>query len=258
MGDAMRVFRTLCLVVVLVLAAVPGWSGEERLALLGRHAQLDVARVDLDPRDPKRTRVGGLDYLGGVVLTSRDPAFGGFSSLTVVGDRITLLSDGGNIVSFSMGADWQPRGIAFANVPAGPGIGWDKHDRDSESMVGDPATGRLWVGFEAHNAIWRYSPGFTRAKAQIQPRAMADWPENGGPEAFARLPDGRFVAISEDHHVAAKYWRGSEASRLHSRDGVIFPGDPTRGPTRDPTGGGAMRRSADTIRRTRPRCPTAT
>lgn len=144
------------------------------------------------------------------------------------GDRFTLLSDGGNIVAFTMGADWRPHGVQFQNLPQGPGTGWEKRDRDTESMAADPATGQIWVGYERYNAIWRYAPGFARAEAQGTPPEMARWPINGGPESLARLPDGRFVTISEDAHVPPAHWTGAEAERLHSRTALLFPGDPIR------------------------------
>lgn len=217
-------------VILAVLLIVPGWTGEKRLALLGDKPQMIATRVPLDPADPRRMKVGALTYLGGVRLRSIDPAFGGFSALHVVrqadGNRFTMVSDGGNVVSFTMGDDWAPRRLRFLNLPGGPGIGWDKRDRDSESLAVDPATGRIWIGFERYNAIWRYAPGFAKAEAQRAPKAMASWPANGGPESLARLPDGRFVVIGEERHVPKRRWRGSEAARLQSRDALIFPGDP--------------------------------
>lgn len=218
----------LLFVIAMSVGILPGWSGEERLALLDvGHPNISAVRVPLDPRDPARTRVGRLEYLGGVSLTSRDPAFGGFSSLSVVGDRITLLSDGGNVASFRLTRQMQPRAIRFANLPAGPGRGWDKRDRDSESMAHDPATGRVFVGFEGYNMIWRYAPDFTREERAAAPAAMAKWPANGGAETLARMPDGRFVVISEVAHLAPAHWQGSNARRLKTRDALIFAGDPT-------------------------------
>jgi hypothetical protein len=217
-------------VILAVLLIVPGWTGEQRLALLGDKPQMIATRVALDPADPRRVRLGALTYLGGIRLRSVDPAFGGYSALDVVrgadGNRFTMLSDGGNVVRFTMGDDWTPRRLRFVNLPAGPGIGWEKRDRDSESMAIDPTNGRIWVGFEGHNAIWRYAPGFAHAEAQRTPKAMAAWPGNGGAESMARLPDGRFIVIGEERHVPKQRWRGSEADRLHSRDALIFPGDP--------------------------------
>ncbi|WP_234419370.1 esterase-like activity of phytase family protein [Sphingomonas sp. EC-HK361] len=214
--------------IALCQIVLPGWSGEERLALLDvDHPNISAVRVLLDAGDPDRKRAGALEYLGGVSLTSRDPAFGGFSSLSVVGDRITLLSDGGNVASFRLNREMQPRAIRFANLPAGPGRGWDKRDRDSESMAVDTATGRVFVGFEGYNMIWRYAPDFARAERAIAPAAMAKWPANGGAETLARMPDGRFVVISEVAHVAPAHWVGNDAGRLKTRDGLIFASDPT-------------------------------
>jgi hypothetical protein len=227
----MRAPFTAAAVILLVLVVVPGWTVEERLPLLQSRAQMNAERVPLDPRDQRRTRVGGLTYLGGVALSSRDPAFGGFSALAVEGDGFTLLGDGGNIVRFRMGADWRPRNVIFSYLPAGPRTGWDKRDRDSESLAVD-AAGRMFVSFENTNAIWRYAPGFARAEALATPAPMADWSENGGAEALARLPDGRFVAISETTFVPRRAWRGSPGTRRRTRDAVIFSGDPTAPGTR--------------------------
>lgn len=214
---------TLLLVAVTVLAIAPGWTGEVRLPLLGRSANLSVVRVALDEDDPARTRVGQLTFLGGVQLTSRDPAFGGYSSLAVNGDRVTLLSDGGTIVNFRMGADWRPAAIGFRNLPGGPGEGWQKADRDSESMAVDPRTGTIWAGFEGANAIWRYAPGFARVEGHVAPAAMAKWDVNGGAELLVRLDDGRFLAIAETA-------RGPRVPvpRRRGRQALVFAGDPIK------------------------------
>lgn len=208
------------LVVLLVLIFVPGWTGEVRLALLGPDAKVEARRVLLDPRHPMRMRVGRLTFLGGVSLASPDPAFGGFSSLGVRGRRFTLLSDGGNIVSFRLDDRWQLSQPSFANLPAGPGTGWEKADRDSESMASDSATGRLWVGFENYNQIWRFAPGFARPERAVAPRAMSRWYANGGPETLVRRRDGSFVVISE-----------TAPPKSHGRRvGLVFAGDPTLHP----------------------------
>lgn len=215
-------------VILAVLAVVPGWTGVPRLDLLHARPAITARPVMLDPRDPSRRTVGGLTYLGGVELASRDPAFGGYSSLTVAGDRFTLLSDGGDILRFRMGADWRPRAVTGAALPAGPGTGWEKKDRDAESMATD---GRhIWVGFERANAIWRYDAAFFRGDGRVRPRAMRRWWANGGPEALARLPGGGFAVISEQSHTPARWWTGSERSRLRSRDALLFAGDPLADP----------------------------
>lgn len=213
----------ILLSVLLILMFVPSWSGDTRLALLPAKVEMAAHRVVIDPRDPARVKLGGLTFMGGVYLTGPAPAFGGFSAMSVEGDRFTLLSDGGNIVSFRMGADWKVREPRFAELPDGPGTGWEKADRDSESLTRDPATGQIWVGFERENAIWRFSPGFGRAEAQAAPRAMAEWPLNGGPESLVRLRDGGFIVLAEDKDAVR---RGVELPDV--KVGLWFAGDPTR------------------------------
>ncbi|TPG13748.1 esterase-like activity of phytase family protein [Sphingomonas oligophenolica] len=212
-------------VILAVLLVVPSWTGETRLDLLGPGLTVAARRV---AHDATRARLGGLTYIGGVELTGSDPAFGGYSSLAVAGDRFTLLSDGGNILRFSMGEDWQPRDASGANLPAGPGTGWEKRDRDSESMATDER--HVWVGFEGYNQIWRYDAGFARADAWIAPKAMRAWSANGGPESLVALPDGRFLTISEMSHSPKRRWEGSEKARLKTRDALIFAHDPVADP----------------------------
>lgn len=213
----MRPFANLSFAVAAVLAVVPGWTGEQRLVLPAGKTPIRAERVALDLADPTRRHVGALTFLGGVRLTSPDPAFGGFSALAVAGDRFTLLSDGGNVARFRMDARGAVSRPAYVALPGGPATGWRKMDRDSESLAVEPGTGRVWIGFERANAIWRYSPGFRRAERLVRPAAMRRWRGNGGAEAMARLRDGRFLVVAE------------EATRGPGREALLFPGDPTDG-----------------------------
>lgn len=217
-GGTMRILLS----VLLLLLFLPDWSGDPRLPLLPATGTVRAMPVVLDWRRPQRNRVGALTYLGGVTLHGPGPAFGGFSAMQVAGGRFTLLSDGGNIVAFTMGADWTPRDVRFAALPDGPGRGWNKRERDSESLASDPATGRVWVGFETANAIWRYEPGFARARGHATPPAMADWPANRGAEAMVRLRDGRFLVLAEDE----------EGKVRPTLPGLIFATDPVDAPRR--------------------------
>jgi hypothetical protein len=210
----MRFPLLLSSVVLLTVTA----SGEEPRPVLRKHAEMRAIPVPLDAGDPRHVRVGALTYLGGVRLMSPDPAFGGFSSMRVIDDQFTLLSDAGNLVRFRMGADWQPREVRFDDLPAGPGSGSVKWQRDSESLATDPATGTVWVGFESYNAIWRYDRDFRRAERQVQPAAMRKWSEAGGPESMVRLRDGRFVVIGETSRPKGY---------PQARELLVFDRDPT-------------------------------
>ena len=207
----------ILLSILLALMLVPGWSGDSHLERLSDPGRIVATPVLLDAADPSVTRVGRLTFLGGMALTSPDPAFGGFSSLSVTGDRFTLLSDGGAVVRFRLGVDWRLREVHFASLPGGPATGWTKQDRDSESMAHDPASGRVWVGFEHYNVIWRYGPDLSSVERHVAPPDMARWNEGGGAESMVRRGDGRFVVLSETSH-----WPGR-----HDRAGLVFPGDPT-------------------------------
>lgn len=211
--------RTLLFVVLAVLALVPGWTGSERLALLGRNPIVRAERVPLDPGDPARRRVGRLTFMGGVALTSPDPAFGGFSALAIDRGVFTLLSDGGNIVRLRLGSDGRVEDARFGNLPRGPATGWQKEDRDSESLAVDPRTGTAWVGFERYNAIWRFGPGLTEPAHGVRPKAMKRWTRNGGPESLLRRHDGSFIAIQEEARDGGP-----------TRDVVVWRGDPVARP----------------------------
>lgn len=213
--------RPRTLAVLAGLSLFVSWSGENGIERVRPAARVSATPVPLAESGPGRRRVGALAYLGGVRLTADDPAFGGYSSLMVLGDRFTLLSDLGGVLHFTLGAGWRPRAVRFADLPAGPRTGWTKRDRDSESMTVDPATGRVWVGFEQFNQIWRYGPGFAPPAQGVAPVAMAGWKDNGGAESMVRLRDGRFVAISETTRPPG----GGTG-----RDALLWSGDPVAQP----------------------------
>lgn len=212
MVTAMRVWLSVLLLLYINLSA----SGEEPLERFRPGATMSVERVAIDPADPARTQVGELTYLGGLRLTGSQHVFGGFSAMTLVGERFTLLSDGGHLVAFDLGSDWQPRNVTFGALSAGPGTGWFKAERDSESMTRNPATGQVWVGFEQVNEIRRFGPD-GKSEASARPESMRDWSENGGPEAMVRLRSGAFLVISET----------APGPKRKGRAAIRFAGDPT-------------------------------
>jgi len=213
------------LLILLIPLLLPGWDGPSRLGLLGPKVDFTATPVPLDPHDPARRRVGRLTYLGGVELKSPDPVFGGFSSLMVDGRRFTLLSDGGNIVRFDMDDRWRIGRRQFAELPDGPRTGWQKRDRDSESMIVDPLSGDALVGFEFANAIWRYDHDLKTVRRHAAPRVMRKWNENGGPEAMVRLRNGATIVFSETTRP-----KDRKGDRVAGRIAIRFAGDPTRAP----------------------------
>lgn len=214
----MRLWHSILIAYLLV----PPWSGPPAASRPDPRIPFTLEPVVLFPREPARRTLGALTFIRGYRLVSKDPEFGGFSALATDGRAFLLLNDGGQGVRFELGADGVARHRQAFELPDGPRRGWQKSDRDSESLTIDPVTGVLWTGFETTNEIWRYAPGFSRAEARAAPPLMAGWPENRGAEAMTRLRDGRFVVIGE-----SEPWPG--------RPGVgalMFAGDPTRMPRR--------------------------
>ncbi|KQT31426.1 hypothetical protein ASG29_14990 [Sphingomonas sp. Leaf412] len=204
--------------VLLPLAVVPTWSGEPQLKRLG--TDVVVHARAWAPKGGWPRRIGRLEPIGAVALTADDPAFGSFSGLALWRGQAILLGDGGTFVRLAIRGRTLTT-LGSGSLPGGPGTGWAKADRDSESLAVDPATGRAWVGFERANAIFRYAPRFARTESWRAPRAMASWRTNSGAESLARLPDGRFVAIAEAGDWARREWPA-----------VLFSGDPAAPGTR--------------------------
>ncbi|UUL81563.1 esterase-like activity of phytase family protein [Sphingomonas qomolangmaensis] len=206
--------------VLLLLVFVHDYSGPARVQLPG-NVRVTATAVDIVPGDPAQKRVGGLTYLGGVHLQETGQGRGGYSGIAVAGDRFTLMGDGGNLLSFRLRLPATLQDVRAWALPDGPGTGWQKRDRDSESLAFDRESGTAWVGFEHHNQIWRYSADLRTATGHAAPRAMRDWPEAGGAEAMARLADGSVVVLSESSRPREK--RGL-------RHAIRFAGDPVAAP----------------------------
>ena len=191
--------------------------------------------VPLNPRDPGRTTVGQLRYLGGWVLKGTDRRFGGVSSMTIEDGHFTMLSDGGVVTRFRFAGGGPVADYAMSELPDGPGNGDRKVDRDSESSTYDPVSGHVWAGFETTNEIWRYTRGFAAADGHVAPKLMADWPNNEGAEAMVRLRDGRFIVFAETktcedgNHVALLF--AGDPVEHPDAQGFCYKGPPHFAPT---------------------------
>jgi hypothetical protein len=157
--------------------------------------------VALDADDAAVTRAGGLLFLDGWWLRSRDVRFGGLSAMHVADGRVTAVSDAGNLFRFAVPA----RGTSAAplridRLAQGPGSGRRKGDRDAESMA--VSGGSAWIAFEGGNAVWRYSTANWLAEAAARPETMRRWSSMQGPEAMLRLADGRFLVLAEGRVAA--------------------------------------------------------
>lgn len=163
-------------------------------------------------------RVGAMELLGAWQLQGRNWRFGGYSALLASkGGRLLAGSDRGDVLYFSApGSPAAPPQFArFGGTPDGA-----KRLSDLESLTSDPASGAIWAAYEGSNSIERLNAGAHDAK-RIAPAAMRDWGGNAGPEALARLHDGRFIVLRE----------GTDGWFSDKHRALLFPSDPVDGAT---------------------------
>lgn len=208
---ARRAARILFPIAAFLLLATPVAPGPEPPAPGATAASLRVEPVRLDERDPGRSRIGGLIFLGGWALESDDPRFGGISAMHVADGEVVAVSDAGTLLRFAL----PPRsgGVVRLGPLPGADVPGAKWTRDSESMAvrGD----RAWIGFEGGNVVRRYRLPDLTEQAAARPRTMSEWPTNSGAEAIVRLRDGRFQVFAEGDDEEGPF---SEA--------ILFAADP--------------------------------
>lgn len=217
--------RRILIVLLLAILLLPA-PHKNKPELFGPGPLLVRIRpLPLSSIDPSIREVGALRYVGGWQLSSPHQGFGGISSLLVDSSgQVLALSDSGTLMGFAVRPRPDNRHPFIAPLPVRP------KDReqpwwawDSEALAHDPTTDRYWVGFEMLQKICRYGPGFARAEACRTWPEIEAWPETGSIESMTRMPDGRFLVISE---------MGMTADGSH--DTLLFSGDPADGATPAP------------------------
>ena len=156
-------------------------------------------------------RAGPFAVVGAWRMTGQHFWFGSYSALVALDDGTLLAgSDRGWTLRFA------PPGDAVTPPMFAPfEMARKRRLIDLEALARDPATGAIWAAFENNNVIARKKPD--GAIAGIAPLAMRNWPLNGGAEAMARLPDGRFVVLAEATGAAGRH------------PALLFPRDPLAG-----------------------------
>ena len=193
----MMPLKQLWLAGALALTAACGAQAEEV-----RHAEravtIEAVSVPLYPDQPDRRDLGALTYRGGLVLTSGDPAFGGFSALELSADgtRLLAVSDRGQwlVADILHDADGAPSGLANARMaPLRDADGAPLEGRwaDAEGLA-RRADGAYLVSFERHHRVESYhlgadwsGIGSARATRLPPPPGADDLPDNGSLEALA-------------------------------------------------------------------------
>lgn len=199
----------LALIGVVALALAPGTFLRSSIG-----SRSDPAVVTTTPLDT-RTGVSGQLALTGVwEMTSPHGWFGGFSALVAGrGQALVAGTDRGFLLDLDL-TGGTPRAVPRSFRFSGLNAGRRREIVDLESLARDPATDRLWAGFEAANRIMRIAPDGKRLT--IAPPEMADWLLNSGAETMVRLGDDRFLIIAE----------GSVDGIDTRHEALLFPGDP--------------------------------
>jgi len=174
-------------------------------------------------RDRERKQFGALTFRGGLVLSSADRHFGGFSGLRIDRDGRGLLavSDRGQWLRATIeyqgtapsalsNAEMAPildaNGQPLANGPV--------YDAESVARAGDTA----YVGFERVNRVYAFDFGRNGLRARGRqipvPSGVRRWPRNQSIECLAVMPEGlpgagTLIAISEGAHDADGNLRAS-------------------------------------------------
>jgi hypothetical protein len=190
---------------------------------------------------PEARRFGGLEFRGGLLLTSSEPHFGGWSGLATSADGNGLLavSDAGSWLSAELTYRGSaPAGLARARIGPLQAVGGrplqDKREQDAESVAlldGTLARGTVLIGFERLHRIGRFPVRDGQLQAPSGylrlPREAASMPANQGLEALAVIQagplQGSLVAFAERFTRGSGYhtgwlWVRGEPHRIQLRE----------------------------------------
>lgn len=202
-------------ITLLLMLALADVGGERRYSRNDSQT-IDLVPLAFDESNPARRKAGALTFLNAWELRSDNSDFGGISGLIALGkNRFLAVSDAGTFIGFTLGQRRMERSF-IAALPGAHGGDRDYRDRDSEGMAHDPASGHIWISYEARHAVRRLSPSLGRIDGTKRLNFTDGWKANGGVEAFARLKDGRFILFSETHTRPD----GSNSAYLYSGDPV--------------------------------------
>ena len=205
---AARAFNFACVAIVMALPAAEPAQADP--------IAIDARPVALGESGDTVSRVGALDFLGGLELTSPDRRFGGLSGLAIGADgtRMTAITDRGYWIEARLDYDAAGRLVGIGDAALYPirdaaGQPLEGSWRDAEALT-RLADGRRAVGFERRHRIWLYGGDVAHAAGQAlaMPAELGAAPNNGGIEALTQLADGRLLALTEDFRAPEGGLRG--------------------------------------------------
>ena len=215
----MRFTRRRFLIAGTLFAAFLAVVGSLGLAQALRYAhapqriEVQAAPIEsFDTRDASKTRFGALEFRGGLVLTSGNPAFGGISALYMEPDGahfLSLTDNGSWLRGRIVYRDGRPAGIAEAEMA--PMLGPDgrplaaRHWYDSESLALG-TDGMFYVGIERVEKIvcfdYRRDGLMARGEPIPVPADFKSFTNNKSLECLAAPPKqaplaGGLIAVTE-------------------------------------------------------------
>jgi len=203
---------------ILLLYFLLGALSGGRLDASVTDLEVQAVPIQLDPKNPTRTRFGDLVFLAGFELRSTDPRFGGLSGLASdhTGRGLIIVSDRGRWLSveLNLGADGSLIGFGAWKMGPLPPLKrkqLGRHDRDAEAVARTSNDSYL-VAFEHNHRLWRYqrsSAGFITAPVPLEmPAELIHAPINGGLEGVTVLPDGKILALTEKYKDGSGHLKG--------------------------------------------------
>jgi hypothetical protein len=204
--------------------------------------RVEVTSVPLDTADPSRTKVGPLQFIGGLWLRAEDPRFGGLSDLRLSPDgvQVVAVSDCGTGFTARLSYDDGGRLAGLSDAQIVPltnarGGALGPNEIDAESLIATPG-GDLEVGFEGRGRVEAYGPEFAGpARPLASPAALTECGRNGGLELMGDAGDGKRLLVCEERRGPSSTvpaWIGRGGSWQEREYPLLFDGGWTAEPFR--------------------------
>ena len=191
--------RVLTTVLFSMLLFTGGTSRAEPLSL-------QTKQVFLHDEDHSLRRIGELEFVSGIAVSSTNRYFGGISDLHIFADgKVLAITDKGKWIRTTLKHDKEGNLIGLAEgditplkTPGGKALkGKKKSDAEGLTQTEDG----FLVSFERRHRIWRYAgddPVDSAAEKTPLPTGLDEMPANGGLESLLQLDAGRLLTFSED------------------------------------------------------------